>query len=84
MVGSKALAQTWPTVSGWMRWVDGGGELPELLREQEAQAPIDDIDDVAFDELDLDVEDFYDFATDAVEEAVKSLGRVSEDVSSAG
>lgn len=83
VVGSKALAQTWPTVSGWMRWVDGGGELPELLREQEAQAPIDDIDDVAFDELDLDVEDFYDFATDAVEEAVKSLGRVSEDVSSA-
>ncbi|MEC7523635.1 MAG: AMP-binding protein [Myxococcota bacterium] len=83
VVGSKALGQTWPTVTGWMGWVDEGGELPELLREEAGREPIEDIDDLAFDELDLDVEDFYDFATDAVEQALKSVGRVSEDVTAA-
>ena len=29
VVGSKAATQTWPTVAGWVRWLDGGGDMPE-------------------------------------------------------
>jgi putative long chain acyl-CoA synthase len=28
VVGSKAANQTWPTVSEWVNWIDGTGELP--------------------------------------------------------
>ncbi|HJL14195.1 MAG TPA: alpha/beta fold hydrolase [Sandaracinaceae bacterium LLY-WYZ-13_1] len=80
VVGSRALGLTWPTVVGWLRWGEGQGELPEALREPERR-PIHDVDDTAFDELDLDVEDFYGFATDALEEAFERLGRLGEDLS---
>ncbi|MEZ0339530.1 acyl-CoA synthetase [Mycobacterium sp. pV006] len=29
VVGSKASSQTWPAVAGWVRWLDGGGSMPE-------------------------------------------------------
>ncbi len=29
VVGSKAATQTWPTVAEWVRWLDGGGSMPE-------------------------------------------------------
>lgn len=29
VVGSKAATQTWPTVAAWVRWLDGGGDMPE-------------------------------------------------------
>ncbi|ORA55458.1 acyl-CoA synthetase [Mycolicibacterium chubuense] len=29
VVGSKASSQTWPTVAQWVRWLDGGGQMPE-------------------------------------------------------
>ncbi|AFM17391.1 poly(3-hydroxyalkanoate) synthetase [Mycolicibacterium chubuense NBB4] len=29
VVGSKAATQTWPTVAEWVRWLDGGGTMPE-------------------------------------------------------
>ncbi|GAB3240546.1 acyl-CoA synthetase [Mycolicibacterium hippocampi] len=29
VVGSKAATQTWPAVAAWVRWLDGGGEMPE-------------------------------------------------------
>jgi putative long chain acyl-CoA synthase len=82
VVGSRALGVTWPTVVGWLRWREGLGELPEVLTEPEATR-IEDVDDTAFDELELDVEDFYDFATDAVEDTLKRLGRVGEDFAEA-
>lgn len=29
VVGSKAATQTWPTVAAWVRWLDGGGDMPD-------------------------------------------------------
>lgn len=29
VVGSKAAGATWPTVAEWVRWLDGGGLMPE-------------------------------------------------------
>jgi len=84
VVGSRALDESWPTVVQWARWLDGErrGELPVRLRPEE-QAPVDDVDDLAFDDLDLDVEDFYGFATDAVEDMVGRLAGLGEDVTEA-
>ena len=78
VVGSRALAVTWPTVTGWVRWLEGKGPEPEAIVAVERPV-IDDIDDTAFDDLDLHVEDFYDFATDAAEDVWKRLGRVGKD-----
>ncbi|ADT99482.1 poly(3-hydroxyalkanoate) synthetase [Mycolicibacterium gilvum Spyr1] len=29
VVGSKASTETWPTVAAWVRWLDGGGSMPD-------------------------------------------------------
>ena len=34
VVGSKAATQTWPTVAEWVRWLDGGGDMPERRRRR--------------------------------------------------
>jgi putative long chain acyl-CoA synthase len=31
VVGSKAATQNWPTVAKWVNWIDGTGEMPELV-----------------------------------------------------
>ncbi|MEZ4339964.1 MAG: alpha/beta fold hydrolase [Sandaracinaceae bacterium] len=74
VVGSRALGEVWPTVVSWMRWIDEGADFPERLRPVE-EPRIEDVDDVAFDELDLDVEDFTGFATDAMEDVFRRLAR---------
>jgi len=42
VVGSTAVATTWPTVAAWARWRDGNGELPEAVQriddDEEAEA----------------------------------------------
>ncbi|MCA9608533.1 MAG: alpha/beta fold hydrolase, partial [Myxococcales bacterium] len=82
VVGSRALGEVWPTVVSWMRWIDEGADFPERLRPVE-EPRIEDVDDVAFDELDLDVEDFYGFATDAMEDVFGRLARAGEDLTGA-
>lgn len=79
VVGSGALRTTWPTVVAWVKWREGAGELPELCRPEEVPR-IEDVDDVAFDELDLDIGDFYGFATGAIEQLLGRLGRAGEDM----
>ncbi|MDT5133657.1 MAG: putative long chain acyl-CoA synthase, partial [Mycobacterium sp.] len=37
VVGSKATAQTWPTVAAWVRWVSGQGERPEQIARMSPQ-----------------------------------------------
>ncbi|WP_285491791.1 alpha/beta fold hydrolase [Actinomadura sp. NBRC 104425] len=37
VVGSLAVAQTWPAVAGWVRWRDEDGDLPELVRPLESE-----------------------------------------------
>jgi putative long chain acyl-CoA synthase len=31
VVGSKAATQNWPTVAGWVNWLDGKGEMPDMV-----------------------------------------------------
>jgi putative long chain acyl-CoA synthase len=31
VVGSKAAAQTWPTVASWVKWLAGDGEMPDQV-----------------------------------------------------
>lgn len=82
VVGSRALGLTWPTVSGWIGWLEERCELPEALSTVD-RSRIEDVDDAAFDELDLELGDFYNFATDAFEDALSSLSRVGQDLSGA-
>ncbi|MBX6766335.1 MAG: alpha/beta fold hydrolase, partial [Actinomadura rubrobrunea] len=37
VVGSLAVAQTWPAVAGWVRWREGDGDLPEVARPLEGE-----------------------------------------------
>jgi putative long chain acyl-CoA synthase len=37
VVGSKATAQTWPTVAQWVHWVSGEGEMPEHVTRMSLQ-----------------------------------------------
>ena len=82
VVGGRALGVTWPAVVAWLRWREGKSDLPAILRHAEAE-PIEDVDDAAFDELDLDVEDFYGFATDALEDVWTRIGRVGKEAGEA-
>jgi putative long chain acyl-CoA synthase len=31
VVGSKAATQNWPTVAGWVNWLDGKGPMPDMV-----------------------------------------------------
>lgn len=39
VIGSKANEVTWPTVAGWVRWRDEGGDLPEPVKVVPADDP---------------------------------------------
>jgi len=39
VVGSKASSETWPTVAGWVRWINGDGKLPEQIVPMPFQQP---------------------------------------------
>lgn len=82
VVGTRASAITWPTVVEWIRWREGEGKLPSRLHVE----PKEEAEDQAFDELDLDVEDFYELAASifdrrALKEAWRRLGRIGEELS---
>jgi putative long chain acyl-CoA synthase len=82
VVGSKALGLTWPTVMEWIRFQEGAGELPAALAEEEVVEArrAEDIDDEAFDAIELEVGDLVGFATDTIEGAWKRIGRYGEDL----
>ncbi len=72
VVGSESLRLTWPTVSEWVRWRDGQGDVPLALRENEGHEVHD------FESLDNDVLDF-DLAMDVVSKVARSAwGRTAE------
>jgi putative long chain acyl-CoA synthase len=67
VVGSRALSQTWPTVVDWMFWQEGKGGRPQRLAQQEDRL---EGDDAPFDDIQFDIELFYDALT-------RRVGRVA-------
>jgi putative long chain acyl-CoA synthase len=80
VVGSTALRDTWPSVVSWVRWHDGDGDEPPLLRTPAPAEPWHDEPEELF-EVDFD----YDLLTDEVAHAVKRgwqrAGQVYRDAS---
>ncbi|MFK8003692.1 MAG: alpha/beta fold hydrolase [Polyangiales bacterium] len=76
VIGSKALAVTWPTVLDWMRWHSGQGTRPRALREED---PPVEVEDAAFGEFDFDVRLFIDAAKDAAQSVWSAVGDLFED-----
>jgi putative long chain acyl-CoA synthase len=37
VVGSKASQQTWPTVAGWVKWLEGHGDMPDAVEPMALQ-----------------------------------------------
>jgi putative long chain acyl-CoA synthase len=62
VVGSRSLAETWPTVVEWLRWRDGQGPVPRLLKPPEATPAPEDGFDADVGEIDFDL--FYDVLVD--------------------
>ncbi len=79
VVGSTAGRDTWPTVIEWIKWREGHGMKPRLLRlEENAEGEDLEIEDAAFDEpLDFDL--FYDVALGTLETAWEKIGHAFED-----
>jgi putative long chain acyl-CoA synthase len=63
VVGGRAMSVSWPTVAEFIAWRSDRGSKPAILEEA---PPIEDVDDEAFDDLDLDLDDVVSFATGSV------------------
>ena len=79
VVGSTSLRVSWPTVVEWMRWVDGDGPMPARLAEQQPE-PIEDVEEAAFDDIELRAEEIYDVATSAIEQLWGRVGTKSREL----
>lgn len=83
VVGTTASRVTWPTVIGWVRWLDAGDAIPAVLEEPtDAQAArsLDELDEDDLDAVPLDVELFYDVASSALDAVAKRVGGFSKEV----
>lgn len=91
VVGSTALAVTWPTVIEWLAWQAGSGRrpsalpiaTPELVAPKPEHDPEHDEDFETWGELQYDVELFYDVATKAASAAWHRLGDLTEELGDA-
>ncbi len=70
VVGSRAMALTWPTVAGWILHQEGRGALPDALRAPAV---------TAHEEVELPVEPGLDLVVDALTDAAKSAWRRAGD-----
>lgn len=79
VVGSKALARTWPTVVEWMRWREETGPRPALLRDEASTVPLEDPEVAGFEDIDVDLSLFVDAITDVGRSLWSRLGQVTDD-----
>ncbi len=74
VVGSRALAKTWPTVAGWLLHREGHGPLPDALVDAQ-RAPVDyDLDSS---EVDVDFDLFVGTFGAAAKDAWRRVGDVA-------
>ncbi|MGB0589585.1 MAG: AMP-binding protein [Myxococcota bacterium] len=81
VVGSRAMSLAWPAVAEWIPWINGDGDVPQLLQED------DDDEDTEDEPPDLSPENagtfaqrMYDLATDAVDDLWHRMGDFSVDL----
>ncbi|MCC6215945.1 MAG: AMP-binding protein [Polyangiaceae bacterium] len=82
VVGRTASRLTWPCVVEWLRWREGTGPTPDLVeraaRPTRQRSDEVEVEDAAFDEP-LELELFYDAATDAVRAAWDKVSNATRD-----
>jgi len=77
VVGKQAMGFTWPTVSSWVRWREGLGPEPSVLK---APAPLQEPEEAGFDDVDFDIELFYQTVVGTVGSWWKRVGRSATDL----
>jgi len=77
VVGKQAMNFTWPTVAGWVRWQEGLGPQPDAIK---SPPPLEAPEEADFDEVDFDLQLFYDTITGAVASWRQRLGRAATDL----
>jgi putative long chain acyl-CoA synthase len=77
VVGKQAVSFTWPIVAAWVRWREGMGEEPEAVK---APPPLEEPEEAGFEDVDFDIELFYQTLTGAVGTFWKRFGRAAVDL----
>jgi putative long chain acyl-CoA synthase len=83
VVGSKASAETWPTVSQWMRWIEDAGPKPSLLDAAVAQSSFAEPEEAGFEEIDLDLAFVSDALLDLAGNAMNRFGELTQSLGNA-
>jgi putative long chain acyl-CoA synthase len=76
VVGKQAMTFTWPTVASWVRWREGLGPEPEAIRRP---PPLEEPEEAGFEEVDFDLELFYETLAGTVGSWWRRLGRAATD-----
>ena len=76
VVGKQAMSFTWPTVVDWVRWREGRGPEPSVLRQP---APLEEPEEADFEQVDFDVELFYQTLLGTVGAWWQRVGRAATD-----
>ncbi len=77
VVGKQAMSFTWPTVAAWVRWRENLGEEPEALK---SPLPLEEPEEAEFEDVDFDIELFYQSLTGAVGAFWRRFGRAATDL----
>lgn len=77
VVGKQAMSFTWPTVAAWVRWREGMGPEPEAL---EAPPPFEEPEEAGFEDVNFDLELFYQTLTGALGAFWRRFGRAATDL----
>jgi putative long chain acyl-CoA synthase len=77
VVGNQAMSFTWPTVGSWIRWREGVGAEPSVLR---APPRIEEPEEADFEEVDFDIDLFYQTIVGTLGAWWQRLGRSATDL----
>ncbi len=76
VVGKQAMSFTWPTVVDWVRWREGQGPEPTVLRPP---ARLEEPEEADFEQVDFDLELFYQTILGTVGAWWQRVGRAATD-----